>query len=152
MIYTTDGKLNIDNNPVERAIRPVAIGRKNYLFAGSHEAAQRNAMLYSLLGTCKLHGVNPFDWLKDVLTRELHLARLYQQGTWTTGVGPEVHTRTVSLQRTLIQQIVALRIEPVRIQHIEDLSRNTELVVNQQAHKLCPPQIRELHRYPRQRP
>ena len=67
MIYTTDGKLNIDNNPVERAIRPVAVGRKNYLFAGSHEAAQRSAMLYSLLGTCKLHGVNPFDWLKHVL-------------------------------------------------------------------------------------
>jgi hypothetical protein len=67
MIYTTNGKLNIDNNPVERAIRPVAIGRKNYLFAGSHEAAQRSAMLYSLMGTCKLHGVNPFDWLKNVL-------------------------------------------------------------------------------------
>jgi transposase len=66
-IYTTDGKLNIDNNPVERAIRPIAVGRKNYLFAGSHEAAQRSAMLYSLLGTCKLHGVNPFDWLKNVL-------------------------------------------------------------------------------------
>jgi len=67
MIYTTDGKLNIDNNPVERAIRPVAVGRKNYLFAGSHEAAQRSAMLYSLVGTCKLHGVNPFDWLKSTL-------------------------------------------------------------------------------------
>lgn len=67
MIYTTDGKLNIDNNPVERALRPVAVGRKNYLFAGSHEAAQRSAMLYSLMGTCKLHGVNPFDWLKNVL-------------------------------------------------------------------------------------
>ena len=61
-LYTTDGKLNIDNNPVENAIRPVAIGRKNYLFAGSHEAAQRSAMLYSLLGTCKLHGINPFTW------------------------------------------------------------------------------------------
>lgn len=65
--YTTDGKLNIDNNPVENAIRPVAIGRKNYLFAGSHEAAQRSAMLYSLFGTCKLHGINPFEWMKDVL-------------------------------------------------------------------------------------
>lgn len=69
MIYTTDGKLNIDNNPVENSIRPVAIGRKNYLFAGSHEAAQRSAMLYSLLGTCKLHGINPFLWLRDVLQR-----------------------------------------------------------------------------------
>jgi len=67
-LYTTDGKLNIDNNPVENAIRPVAIGRKNYLFAGSHEAAQRSAMLYSLLGSCKLHNVNPFNWLKTVLS------------------------------------------------------------------------------------
>jgi hypothetical protein len=69
MIYTTDGKLNIDNNPVENAIRPVAVGRKNYLFAGSHEAARRSAMLYSLLGTCKLHGINPFSWLRDMLER-----------------------------------------------------------------------------------
>jgi transposase len=69
MIYTTDGKLNIDNNPVENSIRPVAIGRKNYLFAGSHEAAQRSAMLYSLLGTCKLNGVNPFVYLRNVLQR-----------------------------------------------------------------------------------
>lgn len=69
MVYTTDGKLNIDNNPVENSIRPVAIGRKNYLFAGSHEAAKRSAMLYSLLGTCKLNGVNPTAWLTDVLKR-----------------------------------------------------------------------------------
>ena len=69
MLYATDGKLNIDNNPVENSIRPVAIGRKNYLFAGSHEAARRSAMLYSLMGTCKLHGINPFIWLRDVLKR-----------------------------------------------------------------------------------
>jgi transposase len=68
-IYATNGSLNIDNNPVENSIRPVAIGRKNYLFAGSHEAAQRSAMLYSLLGTCKLHGINPFVWLRDILQR-----------------------------------------------------------------------------------
>ncbi|RXK85270.1 IS66 family transposase [Filimonas effusa] len=67
--YTTDGKLNIDNNKVENAIRPVALGRKNYLFAGSHEAAQRSAMLYSLLGTCKLNDINSFAWMKDVLER-----------------------------------------------------------------------------------
>jgi transposase len=69
MVYASDGKLNIDNNPVENSIRPVAIGRKNYLFAGSHEAAQRSAMLYSLVGTCKLHGINPCIWLKDTLRR-----------------------------------------------------------------------------------
>jgi transposase len=68
-IYATNGKLNIDNNPVENSIRPVAIGRKNYLFAGSHEAAQRSAMIYSLLGTCKLNDVNPFIWLRETLRR-----------------------------------------------------------------------------------
>jgi transposase len=68
-LYTTDGKLQIDNNCVERSVRPVAIGRKNFLFCGSHEAAKRTALLYSLLVTCKLNDVNPYDWLKDVLIR-----------------------------------------------------------------------------------
>jgi len=67
MVYATNAKLNIDNNPVERSILQVAVGRKNYLFAGSHEAAGRSAMRYSLLGTCKLHGINPFTWLKQIL-------------------------------------------------------------------------------------
>lgn len=71
-IYTSDARLNIDNNLVENAIRPVAIGRKNYLFAGSHEAAQRAAMVYSLLATCKLHNINPYYWLRDVL-EHMHL-------------------------------------------------------------------------------
>lgn len=66
-LYTGDGKLNIDNNPVENSIRPVALGRKNYLFAGSHQAAKRSGMLYSLLGTCKMHGIEPYGWLKNVL-------------------------------------------------------------------------------------
>lgn len=66
-LYITDGRLNIDNNPVENSIRPVALGRKNYLFAGSHDAARRSGMLYSLLGTCKMHGIEPYGWLKDVL-------------------------------------------------------------------------------------
>ena len=68
-LYITDGRLNIDNNPVENSIRPVALGRKNYLFAGSHDAARRSGMLYSLLGTCKMHGIEPYGWLKDVLHR-----------------------------------------------------------------------------------
>ena len=69
MLYTTDSRLQIDNNLVENAIRPVAIGRKNYLFAGSHNGARRAAMLYSFLGTCKTNNVNPFDWLKDILRK-----------------------------------------------------------------------------------
>ncbi len=68
-LYATDGMLEIDNNPVENSIRPVALGRKNYLFCGSQEAAQRTAVIYSLLGTCKLNGVNPYTWLRDVLEK-----------------------------------------------------------------------------------
>jgi hypothetical protein len=63
--YTEDGRTEIDNNLVENTIRPVAVGRKNYLFAGSHEGAARAALIYSLLGTCKQHNVNPFLWLRD---------------------------------------------------------------------------------------
>ena len=69
VLYTTDGNLHIDNNLVENAIRPVAVGRKNYLFAGSHNGARRAAMLYSFLGTCKINGVNPFEWLKTTLEK-----------------------------------------------------------------------------------
>ena len=67
--YTETGFVEIDNNLVENSIRPLALGRKNYLFAGSHSAAQRAAVLYSLLGTCKQHGVDPQAWLSDVLYR-----------------------------------------------------------------------------------
>jgi len=67
--YLEDGRYEIDNNWVENSIRPVALGRKNYLFAGSHEAAQRAAMIYSLIGTCKKNDVDPCEWLTDILTR-----------------------------------------------------------------------------------
>jgi transposase len=65
--YLYDGLLEIDNNWVENAIRPVALGRKNYLFAGSHAAAQRAAMIYSFFAICKKHEVNPLEWLKYTL-------------------------------------------------------------------------------------
>lgn len=67
LAYLYDGCLEIDNNLVENAIRPNAIGRKNYLFAGSHDAAQRAAIYYSMFGTCKKNNVNPYLWLKKVL-------------------------------------------------------------------------------------
>ena len=69
MLYCADGKLGIDNNLIENAIRPVAIGRKNYLFAGSHQGARRAAMLYSFLGMCKINEVNPFEWLRATLVK-----------------------------------------------------------------------------------
>ncbi len=65
--YLRDGNLQIDNNLIENAIRPVALGRKNWLFAGSHEAAQRAAIIYSFFAICKKHEVNPFQWLKHTL-------------------------------------------------------------------------------------
>ena len=67
--YLHDGALEIDNNLVENAIRPVALGRKNYLFAGSHRAAQNAAMMYSFFATCKKHNVEPYAWLYDILQR-----------------------------------------------------------------------------------
>lgn len=67
--YIDNGQVEIDNNLIENSIRIVALGRKNYLFAGSHEAAQQAAMIYSFLGTCKINNVEPLGWLKDVLQR-----------------------------------------------------------------------------------
>lgn len=67
--YTEDGNYKIDNNLIENTIRPLALGRKNYLFAGSNEGARRAAMMYSFFATCKIHEVNPFTWLEDVLNK-----------------------------------------------------------------------------------
>jgi hypothetical protein len=61
--------LPIDNNLVERLIRTVAIARKNFLFCGSEEGAKRAAIIYSLIATCKLNDIEPFEYLSDVLTR-----------------------------------------------------------------------------------
>lgn len=63
----------IDNNPVERSIRPMVIGRKNYLFAATNESAQRAACYYTFFITCRLHGVNPKAWIEDVFEKIEHL-------------------------------------------------------------------------------
>jgi transposase len=68
IVFLSDPILKPDNNLVENIIRPVALGRKNYLFAGSHEAATRSGMLYSFMATCKLNNINPEIWLKEILT------------------------------------------------------------------------------------
>jgi transposase len=67
--YTTDGAIEIDNNPIEREIRPIALGRKNYLFVGSDAGGERAAMMYSLMNTAKLNGIEPEAYLTHVLTR-----------------------------------------------------------------------------------
>ena len=67
--YLDDGRLEIDNNAAERQIRPLALGRKNYLFAGSDTGGDRAAALYTLIQTAKLNGLDPEAYLRDVLTR-----------------------------------------------------------------------------------
>ena len=68
-LYLQEGRLSIDNNPVERALRGVAIGRRNYLFAGNDAGGERAAAFYTLIETCKLNGVEPFAYLCDVLDK-----------------------------------------------------------------------------------
>jgi transposase len=69
LVYTTDGRLLPDTNRVENAIRPITLGRKNYMFQGNEQGARRAAILYSLLETCKKNDVDPYEWLKDIYTR-----------------------------------------------------------------------------------
>ncbi|WP_020563553.1 IS66 family transposase [Methylosarcina fibrata] len=67
--YAETGDLPIDNNPVENSIRPIALGKKNWLFAGSERAGQRAAVIQSLLGTAKLNGLDPAVWLRETLEK-----------------------------------------------------------------------------------
>lgn len=67
--YVNDGRVNIDNNFIENAIRPLALGRKNYLFCGNDASAYRAAIVYSLIGTCKAAGIDPRVWKEDVLRK-----------------------------------------------------------------------------------
>ena len=68
-VYTTDGRLAIDNNASENALRRVALGRKNWLFAGSDNGGRTAATLFSVIATCQRHQVEPMTYLRDVLTR-----------------------------------------------------------------------------------
>ena len=79
-VFLDKPKVLIDNNLIENSIRPLALGRKNYLFAGSHAGAQRTAMMYSFFGSCKMQGIEPLDWLKSTLEKiSNHKAnKLYQ--------------------------------------------------------------------------
>ena len=67
--YVDDGRLEISNNAAENAIRPVTLGRKNWLFAGSNAGGERAAIFYTLIRSTKLNGLEPEAWLRNVLTR-----------------------------------------------------------------------------------
>lgn len=68
-VYLLDGELHIDNNVSENALRRIAVGRKNWLFAGSDNGGRTAAILFSVIATCQRHHVEPFAYLRDVLTR-----------------------------------------------------------------------------------
>ena len=67
--YLADGRLEIDNNLTENAIRPSAVGKKNWLFIGHPQAGWRSAVVYSIIVSCRRHGIEPWDYLRDVLKR-----------------------------------------------------------------------------------
>jgi hypothetical protein len=69
--YRDDGQIEIDNNAAERALRAVALGRQNYLFAGADCGGERAAAIYSLIGTAKLNGIDPEGYLRYVLTNAI---------------------------------------------------------------------------------
>lgn len=67
--YLKNGRIKMDNNLAENAIRPIALSRKNFLFCGNHQAAENKAVICSLLASYKASQVNPRDWLTDMITR-----------------------------------------------------------------------------------
>lgn len=89
--FLDDGRLEADNNIAENALRGIALGRKNYLFAGSDAGGERDAAIYTLIGTAKLNGINPEAWLTDVLCRiaEGHpINRIEELLPWTWSRAP----------------------------------------------------------------
>ena len=68
-VYLKDGQIEIDNNLVENSIRPTALGKKNWLFFGDADAGQRSAILYTIIESCRCRGIDPYAYLRDVITR-----------------------------------------------------------------------------------
>ncbi|MEI6715942.1 MAG: IS66 family transposase [Verrucomicrobiota bacterium] len=69
LVYAGEGRVEIDNNPCERAIRPTAVGKKNWLFFGEADAGERSAIVYTIIESCRRRGIDPYAYLRDVLTR-----------------------------------------------------------------------------------
>ncbi len=91
--YVEEGRLEIDNNLIENAIRPTALGKKNFLFIGHPDAGWYSAVIYSLLGSCHRHGINPYEYLCDVLKR-LPSATNHQVAQLTPAAWTKAHKAT----------------------------------------------------------
>ena len=97
-VYLDDGRVEIDNNLVENAIRPTALGKKNWLFMGDADAGERGAILYTLIESCRRRGIDPYAYLKDVLTR-LPIMTNHQVHTVTPAAWAKAH---LQLQRQAV--------------------------------------------------
>jgi transposase len=95
MRYCDDGRLEIDNNAAERALRAVALGRKNFLFMGSNAGGERAAAMYSLIGTAKLNGIDPEAYLSTVLARiaDHPINRIEELLPWNIGLNPRPQSK-----------------------------------------------------------
>jgi transposase len=93
-MYAYEGRVEIDNNPCERAIRPTAVGKKNWLFIGEAHAGNRSAIVYTLIECCRRRGIDPFAYLKDVLTR-LPAATNWTIGELTPGAWAAAQGRSI---------------------------------------------------------
>lgn len=96
-MYVGNGEMEIDNNLVENAIRPSVIGKKNWRFFGSESGGDRqNAVMYTVVQNCKMHGINPEEYLKDVLGRLPHIkadeARELAPAKWLAARTPASRT------------------------------------------------------------
>ena len=91
--YCGDGRVEIDNNAAERALRAVALGRKNYLFAGSNAGGERAAAIYSLIGSAKLNGIDPEAYLSHVLSRiaDHPINRIEELLPWRLNLQPQIN-------------------------------------------------------------
>jgi hypothetical protein len=85
---------SINSNLIENAIRPSALGKKNWLFVGHPEAGERSAVIYTLLGSCRRHGLNPFDYLKDLFTR-LPAAKIREVGQFTPAAWARANAKEI---------------------------------------------------------
>ena len=90
-----DGVLEVDTNQLENSIRPSALGKKNWMFIWHPEAGERSAVIYTMLGSCRRHGVNPFDYLKDLFTR-LPAAKITQIREFTLAMWATVREKAVT--------------------------------------------------------
>jgi transposase len=96
--YSNDGHIEIDNNAAERALRAVALGRKNYLFAGSDAGGERAAAIYSLIGSAKLNGLDPEAYLREVLSRiaDHPITRIEEFLPWNIAASLTVASQTAA--------------------------------------------------------